>query len=88
MVYINWPDDVNIVILDSTSLTVGDGATVVDDTDGGRKLVRLKTSSCPDTHQVSMDFNWTEKDENGLTEWDRFWLWYKEKRAQAPLSFV
>lgn len=80
MAYIGWAANVNKIILDSTAITVGEGATVTDSLEtGGQKKSRLVCANPPDKYSVTMNFSFAEesKDENGLTECDRFWAWYK-----------
>ncbi|MBQ0111954.1 MAG: hypothetical protein KBT03_02380 [Bacteroidales bacterium] len=90
MQIIGWPVGVNRRILDSTSIVVGDKGYVEDSGDQAsfteRRLVSLYA---PDTYNVSMDFNWEDKDENGESELDRFVKWYKfrHKRGVNPFEF-
>lgn len=82
MAYIGWPTNVNKIILDSTTVTVGDGATVQDSLEtGGQKKTRLARENSSDKYSVTMTFSFTEEskegDPNGFTELDRFWVWYK-----------
>lgn len=75
---IGWPTNVNKVILDSTSITVGEGAVVTDNMEvTGVKKRRLGCANPADKFQVNMEFNFSEKDSNGYTELDRFYTWYK-----------
>ncbi len=76
--YIGWANNVNKIIIDSTNITVGEGATVEDGLEaGGPKEKRLISANPPDKYSVIMNFNFVEKDENGYTEVERFWAWYK-----------
>ncbi len=80
MAYIGWATNVNKIILDSTDVNVGEGATVQDSLEtGGQKKSRLVCANPPDKFSVTMTFNFTDesKDANGDTELDRFWKWYK-----------
>lgn len=82
MAYIGWANGVNKIILDSTTVTVGEGATVQDSLEtGGQKKSRLARANSSDKYSVTMTFNFAEKNTNGLndglTELDRFWRWYK-----------
>lgn len=80
MAYIGWATNVNKIILDSTSVTVGENAAIQDSLEtGGQKKKRLVRENVPDKYSVTMKFDFTEesKDSNGLTELDRFWVWYK-----------
>ena len=76
--YIGWPTNVNKIILDSTTVTVGENAVITDSMEtGGIKKRRLKCANPPDKFQVTMEFDFSKKDSNGLTELDRFYTWYK-----------
>lgn len=77
MAYVGWAKNVNKVIIDSTSVNIGDKAVVEDDLEIGKKKRRVKMSNVPDTFEVTMDFDWFQKDSKGLTEKDRFLQWYK-----------
>lgn len=80
MAYIGWANNVNKIILDSTNVTVGEGAVVQDSTEsGGQKKSRLTCANPPDKFSVTMKFSFAEdsKDANGRTEVDRFWTWLK-----------
>lgn len=80
MAYIGWAVNVNKDILNSTAITVGEGATIQDSLEtGGQKKSRVTCANPPDKYAVVMNFSFAEesKDENGLTELDRFWSWYK-----------
>ena len=78
MAYIGWPVGVNKIILDSTNVVVGENATIQDSLEsGGQKKTRVKCANPPDKYQVTMAFDFVEKDNNGLTELDKFYIWYK-----------
>lgn len=85
---IGWPTNVNRIIIDSTTITAGEG-TVVNEMETGVDDVSLKSSFIPDVVNVTMDFDFAEKDENGLSEYDRFMIWYKfvHKRGTVPFEF-
>lgn len=90
MAYCNWAYGVNKRILDSTSLTVGDGAVVQDSLEsGGLKKSRLACSNPPDKFAVTMDFDSVEPVYNGYTELELFWIWYKNvhKFGTVPFEF-
>lgn len=90
MKIIGWATGVNKKILDSTSITLGDKGFVEDSGDTGAFQERRLTSLySPDTYNVTMDFDWLEKDENGKSELDRFVDWYKyrHKRGVNPFEF-
>lgn len=78
MAYIGWPVGVNKIILDSTNVIVGENATIQDSLEsGGQKKTRLKCANPPDKFSVKMAFDFNEKDNDGLTELDKFYIWYK-----------
>lgn len=92
MAYCGWPVNVNKIILDSTPVTVGEGATVQDSLEaGGLKKSRLTCSNPPDKFSVTMDFDFSEKKylNNKYTECDLFWAWYKtvHKYGTVPFQF-
>ena len=91
MAYIGWPTNVNKTILDSTTVTVGEGATVQDTLEvGGQKKIRLACSNPPDKYEVTMNFSFAEesRDENGLTEIERFFTWYKWTHCYGVNPFI
>lgn len=82
MELIGWPAGVNMTILDSTTVTVGQGATESDTAEGsGLKRMRLVCANPPDVYQVKMAFDFSEKNsrgkKDGFTELERFWTWFK-----------
>lgn len=90
MKYIGWPTDVNSIILDSTTVSIGEGATIEETLQsGGKKRTRLASTAIPDRFSVTMDFDFIKRDANGLTEKDRFlnWLKYKHKYGANPFEF-
>ena len=90
MAYTGWPTNVNKLILDSTSVTVGEGAVITDSLEtGGQKKSRLARANPSDKYQVTMTFSFDEesKDENGQTELDRFWSWLKWKHCYGTNPF-
>lgn len=85
--YIGWATNVNRIILDSATITLGDNATKADELENGQKRTRLRSSFCPDKYQITMDFDWVNRDENGLTEIQRFYEWYKFKHKYGSIPF-
>lgn len=78
MKLIGWAANVNQIILDSTTVTVGEGATVSDTIESsGQKRFRLACSNPPDKYNVKMAFDCMAQDKNGLTELERFYAWLK-----------
>ena len=96
MSVINWANQVNKKIIDSTKIVIGENGFVDNESDSKNFAERYLTSiSSPDTLNVVMDFDWSgddpiyPKDENGYTEFDRFVIWYKfeHKRGVNPFWF-
>lgn len=90
MFYTGWPTNVNKIILDSTSISVGNGATVKDSLEsGGLTKSRLVCSNPPDKFQVVMDFDFSMRkyDNYTHTELDLFWIWYKNKHKYGTVPF-
>lgn len=76
--YIGWASNVNKIILDSTTITVGDGATVEDGLEaGGPKKKRLVSANPSDKYNITMSFDYVTKGSDGYTELERFYVWYK-----------
>lgn len=87
MEYLGWAKNVNKIILDSTQISFGDSAVKSDNLETGKKKFRLTSSNPPKTYQVTMDFDWLEKDSSGLTEKDRFFNWYQYKLKYSTNCF-
>lgn len=88
---IAWAENVNKKILDSTQIKIGEGGYVEDKGENNSvvKERRLTSLYSPDKFEVQMDFNWLDKDENGMSEFDRFVSWYKyvHQRGVKPFWF-
>ncbi len=87
MEHISWASNVNKTILDSAQVTVGENALKQDSLESNRKKTRLSCSLPPKIFQVTMDFDWLEKDINNLTEKDRFLNWYQYKLKYGANCF-
>lgn len=90
MAYCSWAHNVNKRIIDSSNVTVGDGATVKESLEsGGLAKSRLTCSNPPDKYSVTMDFDFSTPIYNGYTELDLFWIWYKDvhKFGTVPFEF-
>lgn len=90
MAYIGWATGVNKIILDSTTVSVGEGAVVQDSLEtGGQKKSRLVSANPPDIYSVTMEFSFADesKDSDGLTEADRFFTWYKWRHCYGTNPF-
>lgn len=90
MAYCSWATGVNKIILDSSSITVGDKAVVTDNLEsGGIEKRRLLCSNPPDKYNVTMAFDFVEPKRDGLTELDLFYTWYKHvhKFGVVPFQF-
>lgn len=77
MSVVAWRTDVNTNILDSTTIETGENGFKEDSTESGFKQRYATSLVCSDIYQVTMDFDWLIKDENGLSEFDRFKNWFK-----------
>ena len=87
MAVISWRTDVNTRILDSTTISTGEGGWKEDSSENGFKQRRAVSLAVPDKYQVTMDFDWLEKDENGNSEFDRFLSWYKYRHMYGTNPF-
>lgn len=58
--YIGWPPYVNRIILDSTTIKVGNNALKVDELENGLKRSIQKSAFVPEEYSVTMDFNWID----------------------------
>lgn len=89
MTYVGWAKNVNKVIIDSTTVNIGENAVVEDELETGKKKRRVRMSNVPDKFEVTMDFDWFQKDNDGLTEKDRFLSWFKNvhKYGCNPFEF-
>ena len=103
MQYCAWPNYVNRRIIDSTNVTVGDGAVQSDSIEGSPKSKRrVLCANPPDKFQVTMHFNCykimeVDADGNELpkghvlketTEKDRFFLWLKGVHRYGVNPFI
>lgn len=87
--YIGWATNVNKEILESTSITVGEGAVVEDSLEtGGQKKSRLARATTSDKYSVKMAFNCIDKGNDGYTESERFWAWYKYRHCYGVNPFL
>lgn len=87
--YIGWASNVNKIIIDSTSITVGEGATVEDGLEaGGQKKKRLISANPADKYNVTMNFNFVDKGSDGLTELERFYAWFKYVHCYGVNPFI
>lgn len=86
---IGWPNNVNQIISDQTSITIGEGGIVEDQTSTGYQQRALTQIVSQKKYNVIMFFNYVEKDDKGLSEYDRFERWYefRHKRGTVPFEF-
>lgn len=90
MAYCGWSTYCNKFILDASSVSVGEGAVVQDSIEnGGLKKSRLTCSNPPDKYSIVMYFNCVDKKDNGYTELENFYKWYKfvHKFGTVPFQF-
>lgn len=88
--YVGWATNVNRVILDSTTITVGENAIKTDELDSGLKRTKLRGSYTPDKYSVVMEFDWLNKiPGTDRTEYQLFLEWYKyvHKFGTIPFEF-
>lgn len=86
--YIGWPIGVNKVILDSTTISIGDGAVRTDELENGHKQSELKSAYVPEKYPIKMTFNWVKPVGNtGKTEYQLFTEWYKYKHKCGVIPF-
>lgn len=85
--YTGWCPTVNRVILDSTTITLGENAIKSDELDSGGKRTRLKSDAPSEKYSVTMEFNWIKKDEKGKTELQRFYDWYQYDHRYGSVPF-
>lgn len=87
--YTGWSSHCNRVILDSTTITIGESATRSSELEQGNKRTALKSMFVPDKYSVVMEFEWEQKDEYGKTELQYFYEWYKyiHKFGTVPFEF-
>lgn len=92
---VGWAADVNQLISDETTFSMGDGGRVKDSTSSGYEEERSTALAYPDKYKVVMYFDWggagsefqTPIDANGYTEYDRFIRWYKFKTNNGANPF-
>lgn len=87
---IAWADNVNQIIVDQTTLSIGENGFVENSSSDKVVEERALTSlAVPDIFNVVMDFDFEKRDENGLSEFDRFITWYKyyHRRGTVPFWF-
>ena len=87
--YTGWPTGVNSIVLDGSSVKIGEGALKNDTLESGLIRGSLRNSYVPDVFPVTMEFDWEIKDEQGETEYTRFIKWYKyiHKFGLIPFEF-
>lgn len=86
--YIGWPTGVNQVILDSTTISIGEGALRTDELENGHKQSVQKSPYVPEKYQVKMVFDWVnEVGSTGKTEYQLFTEWYKYKHKCGSVPF-
>lgn len=88
--YTGWATGVNRVILDSTTITLGENAVKSDELDSGLRRSWLKGSYVPDKFAVVMEFDWlNEVEGRGKTEYQLYCEWYKyvHKYGSVPFEF-
>ena len=84
---ITWAANVNTHVLDSTTIDVGKGYVEDSESSGTFSNRRLKSLSTPDSYNVTMVFDWSELDDDGFSEFDRFMRWYKYEHCRGVNPF-
>ncbi len=88
--YIGWPVNVNQIVLDSTTISIGEGALRTDELENGHKQSIQKSPYVPEKYQIKMSFDWVnEVGTTGKTEYQLFTDWYKyrHKCGSVPFEF-
>lgn len=86
--YIGWPIGVNQVILDSSTIKLGDNALKVDELENGHKRSVMRGAVTPEEYSVVMDFNWVDLvGDTGKTELQLFYDWYKYRHKYGSVPF-
>lgn len=83
-----WRDDVNMRVLDSTTVNTSDGGVIDTAGPNGEFSERhLNEEFVPDTYNVTMDFDWEHLDADGKSEFDRFCDWFIFGHKLGTVSF-
>ena len=86
--YIGWPIGVNRIILDATTISVGENALQQDELENGHKTSILKSPYVPEKFSVKMSFNWIDPvGTTGKNEYQLFMDWYKYKHKCGVVPF-
>lgn len=93
----SWATGVNRIVLNETSITVGQNALQTSSTENGSEQSLLRSSGVPDQYNVSMYFSNSTKDAfylnhvdsngNHITEWQAFLNWFKYEIEMGTLPF-
>ncbi len=93
----SWATGVNRIILNDTSITVGQNAVQNSNSENGTEQSLLRSSGVPDQYTVSMYFSNSTKDAfylnhvdsngNHITEWQAFLRWFKYEIEMGTLPF-
>lgn len=91
MEIISWARNVNRIVTDESSISVGQGAVVSDQSENGSEMSRLTGSGTPERYQVTMFFSNSATDSfylnNGKTEWQAFLDWFKYESCMGTKPF-
>ena len=100
--YTGWATGVNRIILDASSITLGENALKNDELENGLKRTRKRGAFCPDKFSVKMKFNWEDEVvlhtydsqgnitgdiHTGKTEYQLFTDWYKYTHKYGSVPF-
>lgn len=85
---IGWASNVNQIISDETSYSMGTNALKTESVQGS--AVEESVNTCiiaPKVYNVKMSFDYSVHDSNGKTELDRFQEWYEAGTRNGAIAF-
>lgn len=85
---ITWATGVNKTILESSSILVGENATIQEETLSGKKITILKGSFVPKKYSIEMDFDWEKPIRGSKTEYQLFLEWYEYRHKFGTVPFI
>ena len=85
---ITWATGVNKTILESSSILVGENATLQEETLSGKKISILKGSFVPTKYSIEMEFDWEKPVRDGKTEYQLFLEWYEYRHKFGTVPFI
>lgn len=86
--YTGWAAYVNRIILDATTITLGENAVLQDTNVSGTRRSMLRGLFVPEKYSVVMEFDWEHVNQTtGLTELQMFYEWYKYDHRYGTVPF-